>query len=333
MVRRHPELYSAFVGAGQVVDMEANEAVGYEGLAARLQASGKTIHDQYEATDSGVLARDLGGILHGGDRRWTFPSREEIADARLADLQGQIAPQLASGSIEVVVVGDVTPDAAIAATARTFGALPPRPAPALAPAGERRVAFPPPTPEPATLFHKGRADQAIGYIAWPTSDVWADPQRAFATAVLGEVMRTRLTEQLREAEGATYSPSVVYNHSLVWDGWGYLAASVEVPPDKLTAFFDDVGKITADLAAAPVSADELARAKQPRIETIQRAQVTNQYWLSELSGAQADPRRLQLTRDIAPGTAKVSPADVQAVARQFLRDDRAVRLIVRPQPR
>ena len=300
---------------------------------ARLQASGKTIHDQYEATDSGVLARDLGGILHGGDRRWTFPSREEIADARLADLQGQIAPQLASGSIEVVVVGDVTPDAAIAATARTFGALPPRPAPALAPAGERRVAFPPPTREPATLFHKGRADQAIGYIAWPTSDVWADPQRAFATAVLGEVMRTRLTEQLREAEGATYSPSVVYNHSLVWDGWGYLAASVEVPPDKLTAFFDDVGKITADLAAAPVSADELARAKQPRIETIQRAQVTNQYWLSELSGAQADPRRLQLTRDIAPGTAKVSPADVQAVARQFLRDDRAVRLIVRPQPR
>ncbi len=42
MVRRHPELYSAFVGAGQVVDMEANEAVGYEGLAARLQARGKT---------------------------------------------------------------------------------------------------------------------------------------------------------------------------------------------------------------------------------------------------------------------------------------------------
>ena len=42
MVRRDPELYSAFVGAGQVVDMEANEAVGYDGLAARLRARGKT---------------------------------------------------------------------------------------------------------------------------------------------------------------------------------------------------------------------------------------------------------------------------------------------------
>jgi zinc protease len=297
----------------------------------RLQASGKTIHDQYEATDSGVLARDLGGILHSGDRRWTFPSREEIADARLADLQGQIAPELANGAIEVVVVGDVTPEAAIAAVGRTFGALPPRPAPALAPAGDRRVGFPPPTAQPVTLVHKGRPDQAIGYIAWPTTDVWADPQRAFATAVLGEVLRTRLTEQLREAEGATYSPAVAYNHSLVWDGWGYLAASVEVPPDKLKAFFGDVETITTDLSAHPISADELARAKQPRIEGIQRAQLTNQYWLAELSGAQADPRRLQLTRDIAPGTSRVTPADVQAVARQFLRDDKAVRLIVRPQ--
>jgi zinc protease len=148
--------------------------------------------------------------------------------------------------------------------------------------------------------------------------------------VLGEVMRTRLTEQLREAEGATYSPSVGYNHSLVWDGWGYLSASVEVPPEKLKAFFDDVEKITADLSGAAISADELARAKQPRLENIQRAQITNQYWLAELSGAQADPRRLQLTRDIASGTGRVTSADVQAVARRFLRDDKAVRLIVRP---
>lgn len=299
----------------------------------RLKAGGKTIHDQYEATDSGVLTRDLGGILHGGDRRWTFPSRADIADAKLADLQDQVAPDLAKGAVEVVVVGDVTPETVIADVGRTFGALPPRPAPALAPVEARRTGFPAPNSEPLTLFHKGRADQAIGYIVWPTSDIWADPQRAFATAVLGEVLRTRLTEQLREAEGATYSPSVGYSHSLVWNGWGYLAASVEVPPAKLPAFFGDVQKIAADLRANPISADELARAKQPRIENIQRARVTNQYWLSELSGAQADPRKLQLTRDIVPDTSKVTPEELQQIARQFLRDDTAFRLVVRPQAR
>jgi zinc protease len=296
----------------------------------RLQASGKTIHDQYEATDSGVLQRDLGGLLHAGDGRWTFPSRAQIAGARLADLQAQVAAPLATGSIEVVIVGDVTPEAATAAVARTFGALPPRPAPALAPAEFRRTGFPAPRTEPLVLQHKGRPDQSIGYVAWPTTDVWVDPQRAFATAVLGEVLRTRLTEQLREAEGATYSPSVGYSHSTVWSGWGYVSASVEVPPEKLPSFFDDVRKITADLRTHPVSVDELARARQPRLENIQRARVTNQYWLSELSGAQADPRRLQLTRDIGPGTSRVTAADVQAAAKTFLRDETAFRLEVLP---
>lgn len=299
----------------------------------RLKAGGKTIHDQYEATGSGVLARDLGGLLHGGDRRWTFPSREEIAAAQLGDLQRQIADDLAQGPVEVVIVGDFASDAAIAAVGQTFGALPPRPAPERAPAAARRTGFPAPTPSPVVLTHKGRADQAVGFVAWPTSDLWADPQRALATTVLGEVMRNRLTEELREAQGATYSPSVAYNHSQVWEGWGYISASVEVPPDKLDAFFDDVNKIAADLRERPVEADELARAKQPRIETLQRARVTNQYWLAELSGAQADPRELQFARDIVPGTTKVTPADVQAAARQFLRDDAAFRLIVRPQAR
>jgi len=297
----------------------------------RLKASGKTLHDQYEATDFGVLGRDLSGLLHGGDRRWTFPSRDEIAEARLADLQSQIAPALAQGPIEVVIVGDVTLEAAVAEVSRTFGALPARPAPQLASADARRTGWPAPTAAPLVLTHKGRADQAIGYIAWPTSDVWADPQRAFATNILGEVLRNRLTDQLREAEGVTYSPNVSYNHSLVWEGWGYLSASVEVPPDKLQAFFDDVQKIAADLKAKPVEADELARAKQPRLENLQRARVTNQYWLNELSGAQPDPRRMQLTRDIIPGSAQVTAGDVQRAARLFLARDKAFRLIVRPE--
>src|SRR5690606_40087840 len=65
--------------------------------------------------------------------------------------------------------------------------------------------------------------------ALPISDFWADPQRARATAVMGEVLSLRLTDELREAQGATYSPSVGYSHSMTWPGWGYVSASVEVP--------------------------------------------------------------------------------------------------------
>ncbi|KQW68223.1 hypothetical protein ASE17_07135 [Phenylobacterium sp. Root77] len=40
MARRRPDLFQAYIGAGQVVDMAANEAVGYQGLSERLEARG-----------------------------------------------------------------------------------------------------------------------------------------------------------------------------------------------------------------------------------------------------------------------------------------------------
>ncbi|HKP78190.1 MAG TPA: insulinase family protein, partial [Phenylobacterium sp.] len=217
----------------QVLAAYLTEPGWREAALARIKAAARTLHDQYEATDNGVLARDLPGLLHSGDKRWTFPSREEMANAKLEEIKGAIMPELSRGPVEVVIVGDVTVDQAIAGAAATFGALPRRPEVEPLPSSQRAVAFPPATPQPLTLTHKGRADQAIGFIAWPTTDYFADPQRARDTAVLREVMKLRLTDQLREAQGATYSPDVNSQHSLVWSNWGYIAANVEVPPEKL----------------------------------------------------------------------------------------------------
>ncbi|HEX3701393.1 MAG TPA: insulinase family protein [Phenylobacterium sp.] len=295
----------------------------------RIKNASKTIEDQLEATDSGVLARDLQGLIHAGDQRWAFPSKDQISGARLADLEAQIGPHLIHDPIEVVIVGDISVEDATQAVARTFGALPPRPEDPPVPATQKEVAFPSPDGHPLVLTHKGRADQAIGYIAWPTTDFWANPQHAREDAILGEVMGLRLTDQLREAEGVTYSPSVAYSHSLTWKGWGYVSAQVEVPPSKLDTFFTEVDKIAADLRAKGPTADELERAKKPRIDAIEKAEVTNQYWLSELSGAQADPRRLDFIRQLVPGTERVSAADVQRAAATFLQDGKAWKLEVR----
>ena len=108
---------------------------------------------------------------------------------------------------------------------------------------------------------------------------------------------------------------------MVWPGWGYISASVEIPPAKLSDFFADVKKIAADLRDKPVTADELARAKKPRIDQIEKARETNGYWLSELSGVQSDPRRLDATRGLIPGTERVTAADVQRAAQAVLKDE------------
>ncbi|RAK62547.1 M16 family metallopeptidase [Phenylobacterium kunshanense] len=297
---------------------------------ARIKAAGRTIHDQYESTVGGVLTRELPGILRSGDRRWTFPTREEMAATTLDDVRAAVTPGLSQGPVEVVIVGDITVDQAIAATAATFGALPPRPAPEPPPPEQRGGPFPAGRADPMVLTHKGRADQAVGYVAWGTSDYWAAPQRARDAAVLREIMKLRLTEELRETQGVTYSPDVNSQHSLVWTGWGYIAANVEAPPDRLPDFFSAVLKIAEDLRRNEVSADELARARQPRLEGLHRAQQTNSYWVSELSGAQADPRRLDVIRQILPGTEKVSPADVKRAAEALLKPEAAFKLMVVP---
>lgn len=297
----------------------------------RLKNVGKTIHDQYEATDSGVLNRDLSGLLHSGDARWVFPSREEIAGAKLDEFKDLVTPDLSTGPVEVVIVGDITVDKATDLVARTFGALPARPQPVAPPDSQKQVAFPAGVSQPVERTHKGRADQAIGYIAWPATDFYSDPQGARDADVMAEVLELRLIQELREAQGATYSPNVGFSHSMVFPGWGYVSASVEVPPAKLAGFFADVRKIAADLRSQPPTADELERAKKPRIDNIEKARETNGYWLNELSGAQRDPRRLDAIRAILPGTERVTAADVQRAAQKVLSDEKMWMLEIRPE--
>lgn len=297
---------------------------------SRIKTYYGTIHDQLETTTGGVMGRDLSGLLHGGDKRWTFPSRADIASSTLDGLKAVVTGPLSAGQIEVVVVGDITVDKAIAAVAETFGALPAR-APGADPAAARQSPFPAPSTTPVVLTHKGRADQAQLFMAWRTDDLFSDLQRSRDTSVLAQVMQLRLTDELREKQGATYSPSAGATHSVVFNDWGYISVSVEVPPAQLDAVAASIRQIAADLRDKPVTADELERARKPRIDQVEKARETNEYWLSNLSGAQTDPRVLDATRSVIAGLERVKPADLQKAARTFLGDDRSWTVLVKPE--
>lgn len=296
----------------------------------RMRTYGATMHRQLEATPNGVLQRDLGQLMRGGDLRWAFPDAAAIAASKPQDLRALLEQPLAGDPIEVVIVGDVELERAIAETAKTFGALPARKPAAPPPPAARQLRFPAGTSTPVLRTHKGRADQALAYAAWPTQDFFADPQAAREARLLEAIMDLRLTDELREAQGATYSPFTGFASSFVYPGYGYLAAGVEMPADKLAGFLADVKKIAANLREKPVSADELERARKPRIEAIQRAQAGNEYWLAQLSGAQADPRRLDAVRQSITGLEKVTAADIQRAARRWLSDDKLWTLNIVP---
>jgi zinc protease len=296
----------------------------------RLKTFGLTLRQQLEAKPSGVFAEDAAALLHSGDKRWVFPSQNEIQGAQLADIKSFVSSGLATGPIEVTVVGDISVDEAIRQTAATFGALPPRPAAAVPPAEARTVKFPAPTPQPVRLTHKGRADQGMAYIAWPAVDYISDPQKARQVEMLAAVMQLRMTDLLRQKEGVTYSPQAYSEASWEYPGYGYIAATMEAPPQKLDGFFRDLSDIAKGLREQPVTADELKRALQPLVDRIEHAKATNEYWFGQLADAQSDPRRLDAIRSSVPGLLRVTPAQIQAAAQTYLRDDKAYKIVVEP---
>ncbi|MFM1961104.1 MAG: hypothetical protein RL588_2621, partial [Pseudomonadota bacterium] len=297
----------------------------------RYAAVAASIHDQLASTASGVIGRDLPSLLRGGDARWAFPSREALAAARLDDLKAAVAPSLALGPLEIVIVGDITVEKAIDAAGRTFGALPPRADPAPLPPGQLRVRTPSGGGEAVVRTHKGRADQAVLFTAWPTTGFHEDPRGARANRLLAAVLGLRLTEELREKQGATYSPSADSTQSLEIPGWGYISTVTEIPPDRIAPVTQDIRRIAADLARRAPTDDEMARARKPMLESVLQGRETNGYWLSILSGVQADPRGLDAVRSLIPTLEGLTAADVQAAARKWLSDDRMWRLEVLPE--
>lgn len=314
----------------QVLTAYATEGGWRQEAFTRIKTYYGTIHEQLESTPGGVMGRDLSGLMHGGDGRWTFPTRQQIAGATLEQLKASIAAPLATDDIEVVIIGDTTVDKAIAAVSQTFGALPAR-TDTPAPAGAKDAPFPAPSAAPVIRTHKGRADQASLFMAWKTDDLFSNLQRARNTQILAQVMQLRLTDELREKQGATYSPSASATASVTFNHWGYLAVSLETPPDKIDGVIASIRQIAADLRDKPVTADELERAKKPRIDQIEKARETNEYWLGTLSGAQADPRLIDSTRSVMAGLQRVSAADVQKAAKDFLGDDKSWTMIVKPE--
>jgi zinc protease len=285
---------------------------------------------QVEGTAESVVNRDLPALVRSNDPRWSFPTREQIEATTPDALQKLLGPALAAGPLDVIIVGNVKADEAINLVAQTFGALPKRDLTPPSPAAFA-VHFPEVTAAPILRTHKGRADQAIALVAWPTSDYLADTAHARALFLAGDILENRVLEAIRIAEGATYSPESSVDQSTTFPGFGYAYSYVETPPSKVESFFAHVEEIIDDMKANGVTVDELVRAKKPEVEAMKKERLTNAYWLGSLADASADPRALDLIRSKIAQYEQVTPTDIQAVVTTFLAGHRPLRLIVLPE--
>ncbi len=284
--------------------------------------------DQLMATPGGAFAIQGSGLLASGDKRESLPTAEEIAAWTIEDLRAGVTQGLASGPIDVVMVGDLTVEDAIAAVAPTFGALPARGPDAQPAPGATELRFPAATDEPVRLTHNGPAEQTLAFVAWPTTDAVGDRTDARRASILSEVLKLRVLEEIRERQALAYSPGVRASASDVYEDYGMISVQAEIAADKVDDFYAAVDAITASLRDAPPSEDELNRARLPVIESLRRSQASNEYWLAQLADVAARPSDVEQTLTHISDLEAITPADIQALARQYLRPDTDWRAVV-----
>lgn len=277
-----------------------------------------------------VLGRDLESLLHSGDPRWGTPPRETIAAITPASFRKLWEPILASGPVEIQVFGDHDSETTIKAVAATFGALKPRMA---APVVGAPVKFPAHVDTPVVRYHTGQPDQAAAVIAWPTGGGTADGgiRESRKLEVLAAVFRDRLIDKLRSEAGVSYSPMLISDWPLGMPGGGKIMAIGLLPPDKTDFFFQLAREIAADLAANPITQDELDRALNPLKSLIMRRSSGNMFWMQLMEGGANDPLRIASVEALGRDIAYTTPAQLQALAAKYLVPARDWTMVVLPE--
>ncbi len=269
-------------------------------------------------------------LLHSGDIRWEASTPEQHVTWDPKDAVAFIKPILETYPLEVIMVGDVTVDQAIAATAKTLGALPPRRQIA-EPADLRHVRFPPGTPTPIDIKHKGRADQALLIVHWPAADALANPRETQAASMLSGILGSRVSHELRNAQGQTYSPHAYDALTTHLPGYGAIGVEVTLQPKDIPGAFLIIDTIAMDLALRGPAPVEFQAALTPQLEGIRKAQQDNRYWFSILNGAHDKPALLDLAANQIADARALTPEDIRSVARKWLVSERAWKMTITPE--
>ena len=290
----------------------------------------KSWYPTLDSTPGGVASRDIGRILRSGDTRWGIPDESDLLDVDFDLLKKWMDENVQNGSIELTVVGDFEEDALVSAVSESFGALPKRPDEPYRPDSSlTRLEFPAGKAEPIVLTHAGDAETARLYVYWPAPD-GSDAKISRETQMLANLFELRLTEVLREEEGATYSPGVSRVGSRLYPDYGYIGAQLEVSPARIDAMADRIREVAAEFQSGDIDQDVFDRAIKPTLENLETSLESNGLWMGVLSQAQTDPEPVVRFRTRDDAYQNMTVEDMKPVAKQVFNPAKALEIQILP---
>jgi zinc protease len=136
---------------------------------------------------------------------------------------------------------------------------------------------------------------------------------------------------VRNEQGLTYSAHGDHAPSQAFPGFGFLYALVDAPPGKARQIVEEMRAIGAAIYRDGVTEDELERARNPVVSELKRLLQTNSYLLSAIiSGSQENPDKLTRSTSSVDELASLTVADLDQVARKYLRPEAALPVVIVP---
>ena len=285
------------------------------------------IASQLQYTLGGASA-DMQEWLYGGDGRFAKPDPEQLMTYTAKDVQAWVAEDMEKAYLELSIVGDFDPEAALPLILKTFGALPNR-AETIPPLSEARLIHQPDLPADKAFHYESKIDKAAALVSWPGAPIKEDIRESRRMNVLASILKDRLRKKLREELGSTYSPSAGFSASRVFNT-AYLSASSTATSAETELLQTHMQAIAHDIATEGATQDELDRALKPILGNLKMTWRENSHWLGTiLSQSQAKPYTLEWARERDEDYASITLEEINALATRYLTED-AARITLSP---
>jgi zinc protease len=294
---------------------------GYSENALRLfRRPLPELYARLKAAPASALAVAMSKIMTDDDPRFALAPLETIQGADFAMLKSTLGDALRQNRLEIALVGDLDEDAAIAAVARSFGALPTR-----TDAGKDYSAQLQPTWSAQRgdfdIPHNGEANQLAWRRIWTTTGDH-DQKTTQSMDLLARVATLRLTDELREKLGATYGVSANSDMSNLYLQRGTFSVSTAGDPKDIATIEATVDQVISALVKSPIDSDLFERARKPVLESYADWKKQNNTWLGVVAETQTNADRLNRFRKSESNFASITVNDLWELAKRYL-DKRA----------
>lgn len=246
---------------------KAGRARAIEGLEAG--------RDERENTVEGVAPHRIRAFLYGDARRTAPLDGRDVARVPLDAMSDFALARTSTPPRTIVAVGDFDPERLIERMRHLFAM--PAPVPASHEAPHEAIRFP--AGARRTVEVADPDGKAHLVVAWRHDLEDESDQRALAirhltASWLNEVLR----EEVREAIGASYSPSGRYRHDQERGGFGTYVASIRTDAALVDKVRRAVREAAQGLAKGEVPPGTAARLRAPVLNAITKARDSNTYW-------------------------------------------------------